>query len=93
MKLYDKRGNELRKRANLKMKALTPEQERAVDCAERHYAKAAALMAGAVSLLNDRTGEVRWPGDVTADVAIQLLEESIQERDAARAQQRKAKVA
>lgn len=65
--------------------------DRAMESAERHYAKSAALMAGAGKLLTDYIANSSWGNRITIDVSLQLLEEARGELQAGDFQHRKAK--
>lgn len=55
--------------------------EEAMEQAERHNCKCAALMAGAGKILTDFIGNQMWGNDTTIDVALQLLRQAKKERE------------
>lgn len=65
--------------------------EVAMAAAERHFAKADALVAGVGKLLTEHIGGGSWGPEMSLDVSIELLDEARGEREQARAQYKAAK--
>ena len=65
--------------------------EAAMNAAERHFCKAEALLHGAVFALQNDANGGGWGLDISADIAIQLLEEAKQERHSGVQQHTKAR--
>lgn len=58
-----------------------PMDDKAMEDAERCYAKSSAIMAGAARLLTDHIANTSWGTDIVLDICIVLLQDAKSLRD------------